>query len=76
MHTKVGIPIAIFLRSGAELSDKIVEVINEKKMTSEIGLCCNPWKYRSKISLPHTAHLALHCYWNSNLKIGFKMKVK
>jgi hypothetical protein len=28
-----------------------------KKMTSEIGLCRDHWKYRSKISLPHIAHL-------------------
>jgi hypothetical protein len=28
-----------------------------KKTTSEIGLCGDHWKYRSKISLPHIAHL-------------------
>jgi hypothetical protein len=28
-----------------------------KKMMSEIGLCHDNWKYRSKISLPHIAHL-------------------
>jgi hypothetical protein len=28
-----------------------------KKMTSEIALCRDHWKYRSKISLPHIAHL-------------------
>jgi hypothetical protein len=26
-------------------------------MTSEIALCRDHWKYRSKISLPHIAHL-------------------
>jgi hypothetical protein len=31
-----------------------------KKMTSEIALCPNHWKYRSKISLPHIAQLRCH----------------
>jgi hypothetical protein len=103
---KVGFPIAIFLRRGAELSDKIVEVIIKNtsfqyehsfaarsvakrsdiyrvdqerfklqiaaitlaemndKMASEIGLCHELWKYRSKKSLPQIAHLRYrksHC---------------
>jgi hypothetical protein len=37
-----------------------------KKMTSEIALCRDHWKYGSKISLPH---IALHRHWNSNLKL-------
>jgi hypothetical protein len=28
-----------------------------KKMTSEIALCRDHWKYRRKILLPHIAHL-------------------
>jgi hypothetical protein len=42
-----------------------------KKMTSEIALCRDHWKYRSKISLPH---IALHRYWNSNLSHNLMAK--
>jgi hypothetical protein len=109
----------MFLRSGAELSDKIVEVIKKntrfqyerslvarsvaersgaifialsksdskrnrrdnaggnvvaifsgmKQMTSEIALCRDHWKYRSKISLPHIAHL--HCRKSRCIAVGF-----
>jgi hypothetical protein len=53
-------------------------------MTSEIALCRDHWKYRSKISLAQMAlcrghwkyrnkislpQMALHRYWNSNLRV-------
>jgi hypothetical protein len=37
-----------------------------KKMTSEIALCRDHWKYGSKISLPQ---IALHRYWNCNFTV-------
>jgi hypothetical protein len=43
-----------------------------KKMTSEIALCRDHWKYRSKISLPQ---IALHRYWNYNLTLQKATKV-
>jgi hypothetical protein len=39
-----------------------------KKMTSEIALCRDHWKYRSKISLPHIAHL--RCRKSRSIAIG------
>jgi hypothetical protein len=42
-------------------------------MASEIGLCCELWKYRSKKSLPQIAHL--RCGKSRCITIGILTKV-